>query len=84
VTVEMLSHPTFSVASPIVMSVLIANWASLRSNAKSLDLLGKRIDDLSKRIDDLRSDMNVHFAAVDTRLGRLEDKVSGLQERAWR
>jgi hypothetical protein len=84
VIVELLNHPTFSVALPIVVSVLVASWVSLRSNAKSVDLLGKRIDDLSKRIDDLRSDMNVHFTAVDTRLGRLEDKVSGLQERAWR
>jgi hypothetical protein len=75
--VEILNHPTVSVAQPIVISVLIASWSSIRAN-------GKFADQVSKRIDDLRADMNTRMTAIESRLGKLEDRVSGLQERAWR
>jgi hypothetical protein len=75
--VEFLNHPTVGVALPIVISVLVASWSSIRGN-------GKFADRVSKRLDDLRADMNTRMTAIESRLGELEDRVSGLQERAWR
>ena len=77
-------QPFFQVALPIVIAMLLGTWYQ----SSRINDIGGRINDmrdsLGKRIDDLRGDMNNRFTAVEKRLEKLEARVEGLQERAWR
>jgi len=91
-------QPFFQVALPIVVTFTLATWyqagrfsdlaGRISDMAGRISDMGGRISDvrdsLGKRIDELRNDMNIHFAAIEKRLDKLEEKVEALQERSWR
>jgi hypothetical protein len=76
--------PFLQVALPVMVTFILATWYQ----SGRISDLGGRISDvrdsLGKRIDDFRSEMNIHFAAVEKRLDKLDAKVDALQERSWR
>ena len=77
-------QPFFQVALPVMVTFILASWYQ---TGRISDLSGRISDvrdSLGKRIDDLRNDMNIHFAAIEKRLDKLEEKVEALQERSWR
>ena len=67
----------FTVALPIMVTLMATVWTAQWSQ-------NKRFDDLSRRFDDLKADMNRRFEEINQRLIRIEAKLDNHEERLVR